>query len=166
VWHPLAIDFGGLRINGLWLILIAFFLYGTATSMRRAVRTEPLPMGTPVRRVMRFNVPEIPPNWPLAMFAWRYFDHAPDQAFPVMEAGELVGLVAAAQLEPIPRLDWGKTYVREVMLPRDRLPIIAPDDELTKALAVIDAQRTDHAPVMEHGQLVGMLNRRDITYHT
>jgi len=94
----LVIDFGGLGVNGLWLILIAFFLYGTATSLRRAVHTEPLPADAFVRRVMRFNVPEISPDWPLAMFAWRYFDHAPDQAFPVIEAGELVGLVVAAHL--------------------------------------------------------------------
>jgi predicted transcriptional regulator len=162
----LVIDFGGIGINGLWLVLIAFFLYGTATSIRRSIRVEPLPLGTSVRRVMRFNVPEIPPDWPLAMFAWRYFDHAPDQAFPVMESGELLGVVTATQLEPIPRLDWGKTYVREVMLRRDRLPIVAPEDEIQAALAAIDALHAEHAPVMEHGRLVGMLNRRDITYRT
>ena len=162
----LLIDIGGFAINGLWLILIAFFLFSTATSQRRVVRAVPLPADTLVRRVMRFNVPEISPDWPLAMFAWRYFDHAADQAFPVMEAGELVGLVAAAQLDPIPRLEWGKIYVREAMLPRDRLPIVAPDDELAAALAAIDAQHAVHAPVMERGRLVGMLNRRDITYRT
>lgn len=123
-------------------------------------------MHTSVRRVMRFNVPIIEPGTPLAILAWRYMDHAPDQAFPVMQGGDLVGMVTATEVDKFPRLDWGKIKVEQSMLPREKLCIIAPDDDLETALAALEAKGLNHAPVFDAGQLVGMLNRRDIVYRT
>lgn len=152
--------------NALWFLMIAAFLYTAASASYRMASGPSLPMGTPVRRVMRFNVPIIEPTLPLAILAWRYLDHARDQAFPVMHDGDLVGLVSAVEVDKIPRLDWGKVRVEQTMLPRDSLCVVAPDDDLQSALAALEAKGMNHAPVFDAGQLVGMLNRRDIVYRT
>lgn len=152
--------------NGVWLLLIALFLYSTASALYRGSKSGPLPLETSVRRVMRFNVPVIAPNLPLAMLAWKYMDQAHDQAFPVLEGDYLVGMITAAEVDPIPRLEWGKVRAVDAMRKRADLRIVAPDDELSAALAAMDALRLDHAPVIEAGRLVGMLNRRDIVYRT
>lgn len=152
--------------NGLWLLLIALFLFTAASQMLNTAKGDPLPAATPVRRVMRFNVPVIQPDLPLAMLAWKYMDHAPDQAFPVMEGDQLLGIVTAAEVDSIPRLEWGKVRVGQLMLPRERLRPVAPDDDIASALKVMDAARLDHTPVFEAGRLIGMLNRRDIVYKT
>ncbi len=156
----------GDTFNGIWFILIAGFLFSAATVSYRSAQGASLPMQTPVRRVMRFNVPVVEPGWPLAILAWRYLDHARDQAFPVMDDGNLVGMVTAAEVDRIPRLDWGKIRVADTMLPRDRLCVLRPDDDLQAALTALEAAGMNHAPVFESGQLVGMLNRRDIVYRT
>ncbi len=161
-----ALILNGAGGNGLWLLLIAGFLYMAATTTYRSAKSAALPVDTLVRRVMRFNVPVIGPDLPLAMLAWKYMDRAPDQAFPVMENDQLIGLVSATEIDPIPRLEWGKVRVSERMLPRERLRTVAPDDNIASALEVMDAARLNHAPVMEAGHLVGMLNRRDIVYRT
>ncbi len=152
--------------NGIWLLLIAGFLFTTASALFRSAKSDPLALTTSVRRVMRFNVPVIAPDLMLAMLAWKYMDQAPDQAFPVMDGDALVGMVTAAQVTPIPRLEWGKVRVRQAMLPLDQLRTVAPDDDLAGALAIMDAARLNHAPVFEAGRLIGMLNRRDIVYKT
>lgn len=155
-----------LAFNGIWFMMIAAFLYAAATASYRAMGSGPMPMETPVSRVMRYNVPVIDPTLPLAILAWRYLDHAPDQAFPVMQNGDLVGLITSRQVERIPRLEWGKFKVSDAMLPREKLIVIRPDDEIAAAMASFDKKGIDHAPVFEGDQLIGMLNRRDIVYRT
>jgi Zn-dependent protease/predicted transcriptional regulator len=162
----IALILQGTVFNGIWFILIATFLFGAASASYRSARGASLPMNTPVSRVMRFNVPIVEPGWQLAILAWRYLDHARDQAFPVMDNGVLVGMVTAAEVDRIPRLDWGKVKVEQTMLPRDRLCIVSPDDDLQSALAALEAASMNHAPVFAGDQFVGMLNRRDIVYRT
>ncbi len=163
---------GGLLIlrgdtfNGIWFILIALFLFGAASTSFRSVHGASLPMHAPVQRVMRFNVPIVEPTWPLAILAWRYLDHARDQAFPVMRGGVLVGMISAMEVDKIPRLEWGKVRVEQTMLPRDRLCVVSPGDDLEYALSALESAGMNHAPVFDGGQFVGMLNRRDIVYRT
>jgi CBS domain-containing protein len=152
--------------NGIWFILIAMFLFSAATTTFRAARGASLPPNTPVKKVMRFNVPIVEPNWPLAILAWRYLDHARDQAFPVMDNGALVGMITAIEADKIPRLEWGRVRVEQTMLPRERLAIVAPDDDLTTVMAALESKGMNHAPVFDNDQFVGMLNRRDIVYRT
>jgi len=83
-----------------------------------------------------------------------------------MDGEQLVGLLTAAQVTPIARTEWGKVRVREAMLAADRLRIVGPNDDLTAALRALDSVGLDYAPVLEDGHLIGMLNRRDITYRT
>jgi Zn-dependent protease len=156
----------GETFNGIWFLLIAAFVFSAASASYRAARGAALPLHTPVRRVMRFNVPLVEPNWPLAILAWRYLDHARDQAFPVMVGSDLVGMVTAAEVDRIPRLEWGKVRVEQTMLPRERLCLVNADDDLQSALEALEAKGMNHAPVFEAGRLVGMLNRRDIVYRT
>lgn len=156
----------GAAFNGIWFLLIALFLYMAASASYRMARGASLPMQTQVRRVMRFNVPTVESGLPLALLAWRYLDHARDQAFPVIDNGLLVGLVSAVEVDKFPRLEWGKIRVGQVMLPRDRLCIVSPDDDIQSALTAFETTGTNHAPVFDGGGFIGMLNRRDIVYRT
>jgi Zn-dependent protease/predicted transcriptional regulator len=166
VLFALRLIITGDAFNGIWFILIAAFLFGAASASYRMASGASLPMDTPVRRVMRFNVPVIEPTLPLAMLAWKYLDHARDQAFPVMNDGNLVGMITAMEVDKIPRLDWGKYRVEQLMLPRDKLCIVGPNDDLKAALSALEAVGMNHAPVFDADHLVGMLNRRDIVYRT
>ncbi len=162
LWQSLQ----GNLFNGIWFILIGAFLYSAATVSYRSASGESLAMDAPVRRVMRSNVPTVEPSMPLALLAWRYLDHYRDQAFPVVENGALVGMISAMEVNKIPRLEWGKFKVAQTMLPREKLCVVAPNDNIRTALDALDTSGMDHAPVYEAEQFVGMLNRRDIVYRT
>ncbi len=162
IWQVLNGDV----FDGIWFMLIAAFLYSAATTSYQSAQGESLAMDTPVRKVMRFNVPTVEPTMRLALLAWKYLDHARDQAFPVMDNGVLMGLISAVQVDKIPRLDWGKHTVAEMMLPLDKLTIIANTATIQEAFTALDEASLDHAPVYDGNQFVGMLNRRDIVYRT
>lgn len=162
VWQMLQGDL----FNGIWFILIAGFLFGAATLSYRSAKGASLAMDTPVQRVMRHNVPTVEPSLPLAILAWKYLDHYKDQAFPVVENGMLVGMISSMEVNKIPRLEWGKFKVAQMMLPLEKLCVVAPTDNIGAALDALEKTGMDHAPVYEADRFVGMLNRRDIVYRT
>ncbi len=165
VFFALLLFLEGFWFNALWFVLIASFLYGAA-SLSYRMSAGGLPNESPLYRVLRHNVPLIDARLPLALLAWRYLDHAPDQAFPVFHEGALVGMVTAAQVERVPRLEWGRVRVADVMLPLTAFPILFITEPLESAKAQLDAYNVDHAPVFDGVQFVGMVNRRDIVYRT
>lgn len=165
VFFALLLFWEGFWFNALWFVLIAGFLYGAA-SLSYRMSAGGLPNESPLHRVLRHNVPLIDARLPLALLAWRYLDHAPDQAFPVFHEGVLVGMVTAAQVERVPRLEWGRVRVADVMLPLSAFPILFITEPLESAKAQLDAYNVDHAPVFDGTQFVGMVNRRDIVYRT
>lgn len=154
---------GGTIIESLWLIMIGVYLYQAATQTLKATPAPPPPgkIGT-VRRAMRQRIEAVTPAMPLPIMAWKYLDTYKDQAFPVLENGQLVGIVTLADAERIPRLEWGSVKVRDVMQERANLFIARPEQLITDAIVQFDATHTNHAPVLENEQFIGMLNRRDI----
>lgn len=165
VVFALLLFLNGFLFNALWFVLIASFLYSNASISYR-MSLGGLPNEAPLLRVLRYNVPLIDARLPLALLAWRYLDHAPDQAFPVFHNGALIGMITAAQVERVPRLEWGRVRVGDVMLPLNTFPILFVSEPLERAKAQLDAYNVDHAPVFDGTQFVGMVNRRDIVYRT
>lgn len=147
---------------GLYLYRLSYVNYLLAGGGKPVIS----PSKMSVRRVMRFNVPILEPNLPLAMFVWRYLDFARDQAFPVMVNGSLVGMISLSEIVPIDRLEWGRVKVGDRMIPRAKLVLLGPEQDLQSALAALDRADLNHAPVYEGDSFVGMLNRRDIVYRT
>jgi Zn-dependent protease len=166
VAFALWLTFSGAWFNGVWFLVLAAFLYSAASQAFAMAAGSALPTNTPVRQVMRINVPLIEPTMPLAILAWRYLDHARDQAFPVVHEQHLVGLVTSFEVDKHPRLDWGRIRVEHVMIPADKVPTVRPTDSIATAMAAMDEKQMAHAPVVLDGVVVGMLNRRDIVYRT
>jgi CBS domain-containing protein len=108
--------------------------------------------------------PETPVRTAAALLASRGFT-----AVPVVDADRrLVGIVTEADLivarinaEISRRPPWDEQHsVREVMTPE---PLTArPDDDISAVVAEMLDARVRSMPVVEHGQLVGIVSRRDV----
>lgn len=156
--------FEGAWFNGLWLLLIAYFVYQTATVSANAVRSPQLSLSTPVSKLMRHPPNLIEADKPIALLAFRYFDRDRDQAVIAMSNNELVGLVTYLDIERYPRLEWGKIHVADVMQPRDKIIVLHPEETVKAALEQFDRTNTSYAPVMHADAPVGIVFRRDIAY--
>ncbi|HZD11387.1 MAG TPA: CBS domain-containing protein, partial [Candidatus Binatia bacterium] len=85
-----------------------------------------------------------------------------DHAFPVVEEGRLVGVVCLHDIREIPRGNWDRTTVREIMTPSDRLVTVASSGGADEALDELQRLEVRQLPVTDNGHLVGLLRRRDI----
>ena len=80
----------------------------------------------------------------------------------VMAGDRLVGLVGRRELRRAGRSAWQRTQASFAMTPADLLPAAAPGDGLGSAAARLQAAGVDGLPVIDDGQLVGILTRHGI----
>jgi CBS domain-containing protein len=70
--------------------------------------------------------------------------------------------VALAELEEVPHEDWPTTLVRERMAPLEEVPVVAPGDDLARAVDRMSVSGIGRALVIHEGFLVGMLSPGDV----
>jgi len=153
----------GLFINGIWFILIGLFLRQAAgTSLRQLVFRRSL-AGVKVREIMEPDVVTVSPTLPLDRLVDDCFFKYHYDSFPVVDAGDIVGLVTLAEVKGVEKRNWQKTTVGQVMTPIGEVQVLEPEEEAVEALNQMVKDGTSRFPVVVGTRLVGILTRRDIT---
>ncbi len=78
------------------------------------------------------------------------------------ENGRAVGLLPFRCVAEVPRQEWDTRTVRECMLPREEVPVVAEDDELIDAAGELAEQDVNRALVLDGERLVGLLSITDV----
>lgn len=153
----------GGALEGVWLILIGWFLNNAAQSsyaqllMRRALDD------VPVTRIMYARVGTLAPEVSVETFVR---DHllATDQAcWPVAaDDGRLLGLVTMDDVRRVPQARWLVTTVADIMTPADELDSVSPTSDAKEALRLLTRRDVEQLPVLEGGRVLGFVRRRDL----
>jgi CBS-domain-containing membrane protein len=150
-------------LGGLWLAFIGWFLNMAAVQSYRQVVIHDILEGVPVARLMRTTVPTVPATISIGDLVHEYVMRTDERAFPVLRDGDhLIGLVCLDDVRKVPRRDWDTTRVQDIMTPRDQVAVVRPDEEAAEAFTVLTSRDVNQVPVVQDGQLVGMLRRRDV----
>jgi len=84
----------------------------------------------------------------------------------VEQGGGLVGFLSERDIvRALSRtgLDaFGRLAVRDIMIPSERLLVAEPDDEIDYVMAVMIQRGIRHMPIVENGELAGILSIRDV----
>lgn len=102
------------------------------------------------------------PDLDLASLVDAYFPGT-DRAFPIVRGRELLGLVTIADIRRVPRAEWTRVRVEEVMVPAERLYRVRPDDDLFTALTTITRRGVGQIPILADGEFRGFVVREDIS---
>lgn len=154
--------FGTGLLAGLWLVFIGWFLSDAARASYQQVLIRDLLEDVPVLRLMRTNVPVVPPSLTVAQLVYEWILGTDERAFPVMEGDRLLGLVCLEDVRKVPREDWEHLTVGEIMTLTNQLDIVSVREDASEALARLTRRDVRQVPVLEDGRLVGLLRRRDI----
>jgi len=146
-------------IQGIWLIAIGWFLQSAAEQSYRQMRLERAFSGVRVGSIMDPNPVVVRPEVTLDDLVDRYVLARNVRGLPVVDNGQLIGIVTLTDLREVPREDWGHITVRERMTPRQELITLGPDSELTDALRALSAKDIHQIPIIEGDTLVGLLTR-------
>jgi Zn-dependent protease/predicted transcriptional regulator len=149
-------------VNGIWFAFIGWFLINAASQSYQQVVIEDMLEGVPITRLMREPAPAVSPQMPVSAFVYDHVMRSDERAFPVMEGEHLLGVVYVENLRDVDRSYWDTTTVREVMTPEHELEVVTPREDAMDAFQKLAQKDMRQIPVVEKGELIGMLRRRDI----
>ncbi len=154
--------FGGGLIVGIVWIFVGMFLLQSAKSGYYMVAMREGLSGIPVGKIMTTNPSTVHPNVSIKNLVDEYFFKNRFSCFPVMRNDEFVGLVEINQVKAVDRDQWQYTRVSDVMTPRDALRTVKPDTDAYDVLMQMIDAGSGRLPVLENGELVGIISRKDI----
>jgi Zn-dependent protease/predicted transcriptional regulator len=149
-------------LSGIWFLFIGAFLARAAASSYQAAMLRDMLSGVRVRQLMTRDVVTVEDHISLEELVHDHFLLRPHSSYPAMNVGRLVGMIAIGQVRQVPRDQWVRTPVRQVMTSVERCPPVRPEDECLPILERMIRDDLSPLPVEQEGRLVGILSRRDM----
>jgi Zn-dependent protease/CBS domain-containing protein len=153
--------FGRGVFQGLWLVLIGWFLASAAKVSSARVTEMGALRGVPVRNLLVSHIAALDPEEALEAAVKNTVLHTDQTAFPVVAGDELVGLIGTREIQAV-RDKWPEVRVKDVMLPAERVKAIPADSDAADAMSELADRGVNEVAVVDHGSFVGLLRREDI----
>jgi Zn-dependent protease len=148
--------------SGAWLAFIGWFLLQAAGAEDRYLIARRALGGLRVRDLMVRDPVTTPPDLTIERFLDEVVWGRHYTTYPVTENGHALGLLPFRCVAAVPRNEWQARTVRDCMLPRDEVPVVAEDDELIEAAGELGESDVRRALVLDGDRLVGLLSATDV----
>ena len=146
----------------LWIALIGWFLSQMAQASYQQVVLRQALSGAPVTGAMTREVQSVPADITLDQVVHDYVMRYNHPAFPVLDNGQLLGLLCLTDIRGVPRQQWASVTARQVVLPVSEANTITPHTDAWNALARMTTENCGRLMVVEAGELLGIISRTDI----
>jgi CBS-domain-containing membrane protein len=156
--------FRGLFVNGIWTMMIGWFLYSAAGQGYHQVIMREMLAHVRAEDLMDRHVQSISGNLTIQKLVDEFIFRHQDRTFIVADRGEIEGIISLEDVKKIPRDRWPTTRVSEAMTPREDLSTASPDDDGNKVLAELTNKRVHQVPVVKDGKIEGIISRTDILH--
>ncbi|MFC6990190.1 site-2 protease family protein [Haloplanus sp. GCM10025708] len=143
------------------MILLAFFIYGAATTESRTVLLDELLKGITVADIMTRDPATIVTTTTVDDFGAQLLSDRQSVHLVTDESGATAGLVALEDLKKVRRQDRSTTTVAEIM--RD-VPRVEPTADAFDTLVQLNQAGGLYAIVQRNGEVVGVLSESDYAH--
>jgi Zn-dependent protease/predicted transcriptional regulator len=149
-------------IGGLWQFMIGMFLRSAAEMSYRQILIKQALGGATVSQVMSRDPAVVSPSLSIRELVEDHVYRRHYKLFPVIRDERLAGCITVERIKEIPRDEWDRRTVGEVVSECSGLNTIEPDADVLKALSRMRSAATGRLMVVENGRLVGIISRKDI----
>jgi Zn-dependent protease/CBS domain-containing protein len=154
--------FAGNGVGGVWMAFIGWFLLSAASAEARFVMVRDALGGLRVRDLMVRDPATVQAGMSLGRFMDDVVWSRRYTTYPVVDDGRAVGLLPFRKVAEVPRSEWDERRVDECMLPRDEVPVLEEDEDLTDAVAELSESDVGRGLVLDGDRLVGILSVTDL----
>lgn len=158
----IPVPFFGVGIGGFWLVFIGWFLGRVAMASYQQASVKASLATVSVADMMRREYDTVAPRLSIATLVDDYILARGQRGFPVVDGSELVGMISFDDVRRIQREQWPAKEVADLMTRRENLLTLNADDDSLHALSRLSAANVNQMPVLQNGQLVGLLRREDV----
>jgi len=152
----------GNAVPGLWWLLIGWFLRNAARGSYEEMVVRGLLGGQPVRRFMTRDVSSVSPDLDVEQLVEQYVYKQHHRFYPVRTNGRLLGYVTPNEIKRLPRAEWPRHRVGDIMADDVQPVQITADTDATEALAQMQRTGQTRLLVVEAGSLVGIITLKDL----
>lgn len=156
--------FRGDFFNGLWLIMIGWFLQNAAASSMAQTNLEQRLGGVTVDQAMSRDCQTVSGDTRLDQIVNEQVLTGGKRCFFVADTGRLRGLLTLSDMARVGRERWDDVTAEQTMVPLDKLVHVTPKTPLIKALQMMDMANVAQVPVVDGEQIVGMLTRDNVLH--
>lgn len=150
-------------IGGMWWALIGLFLNGAARMSYQRLVTRRALEGEPVRRFMSEDPVTVGPSMTVERLVEDVIYRHHHKMLPVVEEdGTLQGCVSTQDVKGVPKDEWCQRTAGDLSSSCSPENTIGPDEDATKALAVMNRSGQSRLMVVEGDRLVGVLALKDL----
>ncbi len=154
--------FQGVVVGGIWQIMIGMFLYVAAQSSYQNQLVIYAFGGQTIKNVMTPNPTVVGPELSLDALAKDVMVRKRVSFLPVVENGELIGLIDNTVLAKIDPENWAATHVGDVFIAVDAQNTVPQKLDIREFLTRIGRQPRRKFLVTDNGNLVGVITFADI----
>ena len=151
----------GAGFGGLWLAFIGLLLSAAARAAAFETTLAESLRGVRVGDVMSHDCATVRPGTTISEVAEQVL-RTGRRCFFIVDDGRVAGMVTPHEIRAVPRDWWDVTPAVEAMQPVERLHQVDADAPVTQALDAIGREDVNQLPVLEHGQLRGVISRDQI----
>lgn len=162
IFGGIALIFTGNWLDGLWLILIGWFLENAAAGSYRQLTLQNMLQGHTAMEVMTRDCPVISPGLSIEQLVHEQILTSARRCFPVVQHDKVLGLITMHEIKAIPSDQWASKTVTEVMTPYIKLKSVKPDEDLTNVLRILTEENINQVLVIKDGTILGMIARDNL----
>lgn len=152
-------------IGGMWIALIGWFLQNAAAASYAESNLRELLRDVTVGQVMTSDCRRVERDVPLDRVVREEVLGAGRRCFVVTEAGRMVGLLTLHEIKGVPPTQRATVTAGEAMTPVEKVTAVGPKADLLTTLETMDDADVAQMPVVEAGELLGMIAREQVLHY-
>ncbi|MCX8030031.1 MAG: site-2 protease family protein [Thermodesulfovibrionales bacterium] len=160
----LVLVFAGFA-NGLWLMILGWFLYSAAQSSYQQASLQETLSGVKVKDIMVRDIIFMSPEITVEEAVYEYFLRYGFGGFPVMSNGNVYGFVTLKEVKDVPREKWSELKVEDIYRPHEQRLEISMEDPAIKALELMINEDAGRLIVRDDKKIVGLITRNGIAQY-
>ena len=147
--------------QGLWIAFIGWFLLNMARQSFAQATTQDALSGLTVADLMLPDAPTVGRDLSLEEYS-RELTRTKSRTHLVVSEGHLAGLITMDALRSVPQSEWAGTSVQAVMLPRERVQWVAPEQPALSLMERMRHDRLQEVAVVSDDRVVGLVTLESV----
>lgn len=146
-------------LNGIWLVILGWFLSSLAAASYRQVEMREALKGVSAMSLMDRDYVAVPPSTSLRELVDSYALTARKTQFMVAINDELQGVVNLDNIKSVPQDRWSLVAASTVMTPAAKVISARPEDEAVIVLERMEEHQISEIPVLNGRRILGTIVR-------
>ena len=149
-------------LDGLWIVLIGWFLNNAASMSYRQAQWREAIHGLIASQMMTSDYAVVPPDITVNQLVQEHILPKGHHLFLVAEEDRFKGILTLQNIKPVPQSKWDMTQVEKIMVPADRLKVASPEQDALSIVEQMDENEINLIPVVSEGRVIGLITRDNL----